>query len=89
MQASFFLRLYECCLTSVILGPSGEVNPIAPLLAAFDEQFIVIPFRAVCDIHQYVRIAQRLLDAHTSDIHRASRQMITRWRPAHCLIHLR
>ena len=36
MQASFFLRLYECCLTSVILGPSGEVNPVVPLLASLD-----------------------------------------------------
>jgi len=36
MQASFFLRLYECCLTSVILGPSGEVNPVAALLASLD-----------------------------------------------------
>jgi hypothetical protein len=47
MQASFFLRLYECCLTSVILGPSGEVNPVAPLLAAFDVQLIVIALRTI------------------------------------------
>jgi len=47
MQASFFLRLYECCLTSVILGPSGEVNPVVPLLAAFDVQLIVIALRTI------------------------------------------
>ena len=63
--------------------------PVTSLFAAFDEQLIVIALRAVGYIHQDVRIAQRLLDACASDIHRASRQVIARWLPAHHLIHLR
>ena len=65
------------------------MNPIAPLLIALDEQLIVILLRAVGYIEQDTRIPNRLLDAHASDIHRASRQVIARWRPAHGLIHLR
>ena len=34
-----------------------EMYPIPPLLIAFDQQLIIITFRTVGYIHQYVRIA--------------------------------
>lgn len=50
MDASFFLRLYEYCLSSIILGSDGEVNPIAALFVSLDEKFIVIALRAIRDV---------------------------------------
>ena len=83
------LRLYKRCLSAIVLWTHREVNPVAALLISLDEQLIVILLRAVRDVQQDVRIAQCLLKALTSDIHRTPRQVIARGRPAHSLIHLR
>ena len=57
----------------IIFRPHGEVNPISPLLATFDEELIEIPLGAVGNIQQDVGIAQGLLYANTADIHGATR----------------
>ena len=54
-----------------------KVNPDAPTLP-FYQQLIEVLLVQVTDIEQYRRIAQRLFDTDTADIHRASRQVVTR-----------
>ena len=83
------LRLYKRCLSAIVLWTNREVNPVAALLIPLDEQLIIILLRAVRDVQQDVRIAQCLLKALASDIHRTPRQVVARGRPAHRLIHLR
>ena len=83
------LTYYKINLSPIVFRADCEVNPVAPLLISFDKQLIVILLRAVRDVQQDVRIAQCLLKALASDIHCTSRQVVTRGRPAHGLIHLR
>ena len=89
MVPFYFLRLDKLDFAAVVAGADGEVEPVVALGRALDEQLIKVPLRAIGDIQQNVRIAKRLFDAHATDVHRAARQMVARWRAPYRLVHLR
>ena len=64
------------------------MHPVATLAVTLYQQFIEVLFPIICRIEQYGGISDRLLYAHTSDIHGAARQVVTRMDATHTLVHL-
>jgi hypothetical protein len=52
------------------------MHPVPTFTVALNEQFIEVLFPIICRIKQYGGISDRLLHAHTSDIHSTARQLI-------------
>ena len=67
----------------------GEVHPVATLAVALYQQLIKVLPPIISRIEQYSGIPDRLLHAHTSDIHSAARQVVARMSPTHAPIDFR
>ena len=67
----------------------GEVHPVAALAVALYQKFVEVFLTIISRIEQYSGIPDRLLNAHTSDIHGAARQVVARMGPTHAPIDFR
>ena len=64
------------------------MNPMAACFVLLNEELIIVSLGAIRDIQQDRRIPDSLLKARHMDIHRTTRQMVTRRSTPSQLIHL-
>ena len=62
-------------LPAVIFRTHGEVNPIGGAALLLDE-FIKIPFRAICDVQKDSRHPNHMFRTEATDVDCAAREMI-------------